>query len=86
MILFRPSGDNPRFAGVVRVDLAAEIGRGSFRNFAHLAFWARAILLLAAADIVLLGRVPFAAAPVLRPASPSITEIASFNFSICDCA
>ena len=85
MILFRPSGDNLRFAGVVRMDLASEIGRGSSRNFAHLAFWARAILLLAAADIVLLGRVPLAAARI-RPDSPSITEIASFNLSTCDCA
>jgi len=38
-ILLRPSGDNLRFAGARPLDLAAKVGRDSFRNFAHLALF-----------------------------------------------
>ena len=70
-----------RFTGVEAVGFAAG---DSLRNFAHRAFWARAIFRLEAADII---RVGWVACPVgTEPFNDSIAEIALSNFSTCDCA
>jgi len=63
MILLRPAGDNLRFPEATIGVFA--VGWSGFRNFAHLALWDCAIFLRADADIVLFGRAPSAANPLL---------------------
>jgi hypothetical protein len=84
-IFRRAEADRMRFAGALAAVFADKVVLDS-RHFVHRAFCARAIRLRAAADIVRLAWAPLrAVVEVLRPASPSIAEIASSNCLACFC-
>jgi hypothetical protein len=84
-IFLRAAADMMRFTWVEPVVLAAPaVGFDPFRAFAHLAFCARAIFRREAADIIRFGWLVLRDVP--EPFSDSIIEIASHNFSTCNCA
>jgi hypothetical protein len=73
-IFLRAAADIGRFTGTGPVVFASAIGSDFSRTFAHLSFWACAILRREAADIIRVGW--FAFCGIAEPFNDSMTEIA----------